>query len=130
MKPWELSTTANNEEYLLREWARLKTTDFYFASVSDGGRNTPHATVMPPTTAYLTPTKFFLEHEHMYRESMPISHLIPKGLLIERLPSVFYSLSLRYEVTNALYNAGFVFSSKFQTFAEVLHNELVKSNQC
>ena|ERR1039457_5737975 len=117
MKPWELSTTANNEDHLLRAWARLKAENFYFAGVGDDDEANPSVGL---TTIY---------HGHMYPDSMPISHLLPKCLL-ERLPSVFYAREPLLKVYNDLFLAGFIHSDAFQAFALAAQNTHLWADQC
>jgi hypothetical protein len=121
MKPWELSTVSNKEEHLIYEWAKLDAADFYFACMN--------IEISGKTAIYITPRQFFLDHGHMYPESMPISHLMPKAMY-EYLPSVFYSDLPIDKVRFSLYKSRFTHSNKFQDFADKTYAEYIKSVQC
>lgn len=108
MKPWELSTKVNSEDYLIREWAKLKPSDFYFAAHNGDD----YATII-----CITPKLYFQEYKHMYKSSMPISHLLPRGLF-EKLPSVFMIEEPMISTMKKLYATGFVHSKDLQDFTD------------
>src|ERR1017187_8000051 len=125
MKPWELSIASNKEEHLLYEWAKLERGDFYFACM-----NIEISEKQRFTAIYMTPRQFFIDHGHMFPESMPISNLMPRTMY-EALPSIFYSKLPIDKVRFSLYQAGFMHSNKFQDFADKTYAEYVKNNtQC
>src|SRR5271165_937444 len=117
MQPWEFSSPFT-EEYLIAQWATLKPEDFCFALIMNDTGKDAHVCIVP--------SLYFINHAHMFNDSMPITHMLP-SYLIEVQNSVFEVVGKTPTSTvySDLLDIGFIHVKLFQNFIESTDASLI-----
>jgi len=104
MYPWDIK---GGDDNTLKAWLKLLPEDYYFAIYDE----------MRITVVCIVPAAYFDATGIMYRDSIPVFHILPQ-YLIETFEGIYETNKPATEVYNDLLTAGFIHDVKFQSFMD------------
>jgi hypothetical protein len=104
MHPWDIK---GSDDTKLEAWLKLLPEDYCFAIYDE----------MRQTVVCITPVSYFDATGTMYKDSIPMFHILP-AYLIETFEGIYETDKSANDVYRDMLAAGFVHNAKFQSFME------------
>ena len=113
MLPWKLPAKTT-EEQLIIQWAKVQPAELCFGICHEDDDD---------IIVLICPILYFAEHNYMYHDSMPITHLLPE-YLVEIMPSTYCPMDPEDKLNQSmvykdLMSKGFSHSPAFQAFVDM-----------